>query len=116
MASFSANHRVLLVGGEGVVLFAPSGRGIEREMSIAWDVPNFDQQLTGALSAKNKSKSVFVLFDGADQAYRKEDGIPKLSPFDRPKFIKRKLELAFPSYPIRAALEIKPPKGAPKTV
>jgi hypothetical protein len=62
---------------------------------------------------KNQSKSVVVLFDGADQTYRKEENIPKLSPIDRPRFVKRKLELAFPSYPIRASLEVKPqkPKG-----
>jgi hypothetical protein len=110
MASFKANRRVLLVGGEGVVLYAPSGKGIARETAIAWDVPGFDEQLADVLADKNSGKSVVVLFDGADQAYRKEENIPKLSPFDRPRFVKRKLELAFPSYPIRAALEIKPKK------
>lgn len=99
-----------MVGGEGVVLFAPSGRGIERETAISWDVPNFDQQLAEVLGSRNTGKSVVVLFDGADQAYRKEENIPKLSPFDRPRFVKRKLELAFPSYPIRAAIEIKAKK------
>jgi len=44
-----------------------------------------------------------VLFDGADQSYRKEDNVPKLGMFDRGRFIKRKLEQAFPNYPIRAA-------------
>ena len=98
----------MLVGGEGVVLYGPTGNGIEREMSISWEVPNFDEQLVTGLGARNQSKSVLVIFDGADQTYRKEDNIPKLSPIDRPRFVKRKLELAFPSYPIRASLEIKP--------
>lgn len=107
---FGGNRRVLLVGGEGVVLYAPQGKGVVRETSISWEVPNFDQQLTEAFGAKNQSKSVVVLFDGTDQTYRKEENIPKLSPIDRPRFVKRKLELAFPSYPIRASLEVKPPK------
>lgn len=99
-----------MVGGEGVVLYAPLGKGVERETAISWDVPNFDEQLVEALNGKHKGKSVLVIFDGADQTYRKEENIPKLSPIDRPRFVKRKLELAFPSYPIRASLEIKPPK------
>jgi len=110
MVAIGGGKRVLLVGGEGVVLYAPHGRGMERETSISWEVPNFDQQLAEALGAKNQSKSVVVLFDGTDQTYRREELTAKLSIIDRPKFVKRKLELAFPSYPIRASLEIKPPK------
>ena len=110
MVAIGGGKRVLLVGGEGVVLYAPHGRGMERETSISWEVPNFDQQLAEALGAKNQSKSVVVLFDGTDQTYRREELPAKLSINDRPKFVKRKLELAFPSYPIRASLEIKPPK------
>ncbi|TAL35552.1 MAG: hypothetical protein EPN97_07205 [Alphaproteobacteria bacterium] len=110
MVGFKASRRVLLVGGEGVVLYGPAGKGVDRETSISWEVPNFDQQLVEALGGKNQGKSVVVLFDGADQTYRKEENIPKLSPFDRPRFVKRKLEVAFPSYPIRASLEVKPPK------
>lgn len=110
MVGFKANRRVLLVGGEGVVLYGPASKNVDRETSISWEVPNFDQQLMEALSAKNQSNSVVVLFDGADQTYRKEENIPKLSPFDRPRFVRRKLEVAFPSYPIRASLAVQPPK------
>lgn len=110
MAGLKVNRRVLLVGGEGVVLYGPTGKGVDRETSISWEVPNFDQQLIEAFGAKHQSSSVVVVFDGADQTYRKEENIPKLSPFDRPRFVKRKLEVAFPSYPIRASLEVKPPK------
>lgn len=100
----------MLVGGEGVVLYGPAGKGVMRETSISWEVPNFDQQLAEALGQRNQGKSLVILFDGADQTYRKVEDIPKLSPIDRPRFVKRKLELAFPTYPIRASLEIKPPK------
>src|SRR5690349_1079874 len=110
MVGFKANRRVLLVGGEGVVLYGPAGKGVDRETSISWEVPNFDQQLVETLGGKYQSASVVVIFDGADQTYRKEENIPRLSPFDRPRFVKRKLEVAFPSYPIRASLEVKPPK------
>lgn len=115
MVAFGGGKRVLMVGGEGVVLYAPVGKGIERETSISWEVPNFDEQLMEALDSKHRGKSVLVIFDGADQTYRKEENIPKLSPIDRPRFVKRKLELAFPSYPIRASLEVKPPSKGKKS-
>lgn len=110
MAVVGRKRRVIMVGGEGVVLFAPSGNGIVRETSFSWEVPNFQQRLAEILGEQNQSKSVAILFDGADQTYRREDNIPKLSPIDRPRFVKRKLELAFPAYNVRGALEIKPPK------
>jgi hypothetical protein len=111
MVGFNKNRRVLLVGGEGVVLYAPAGKGVMREASISWEVPNFDQQLAETLGGRNKGKSLVILFDGSDQTYRKVDDIPKLSPIDRPRFVKRRLELTFPSYPIRASLEVKPSKA-----
>lgn len=102
--------RVLMVGGEGVVLYSPSGKsGMEREASVSWDLPNFEELLSESLS-RGSGKSLVILFDGADQTYRREENIPKLSPIDRPRFVKRKLELAFPSYPIRASMEVKPAK------
>lgn len=101
----------MLVGGEGVTLYGPSSRfGMERETAISWEAPNFEDQLADILADKSVGRAVTVLFDGNDQTYRKEDNIPKLSPIDRPRYVKRKLELAFPAYPIRASLEIKPPK------
>lgn len=108
MVQVGGGKRVLMVGSEGIVLFAPAGTGVIREASIAWEVPNFEEQLSEALGGRNASKSVVIVYDGGDQLYRKEENIPKLSPFDKPRFVKRKLELAFPSYPIRASLEIKP--------
>lgn len=107
MMGLGGKKRVLMVGGEGVVLYSPSGKsGMERELSVAWDVPDFEERLTEGLS-RGGGKNLVILFDGADQTYRREENIPKLSPIDRPRFVKRKLELAFPSYPIRASMEVK---------
>jgi hypothetical protein len=117
MAFFRLQKRVLLLGNEGICLFGPTfASGIGHETSIAWDSPDFNQKLVAALTAKNRGNPVLIIFDGADQAYRKEENIPKLSVFDRPRFIKRKLEQAFPSYPIRASFEVPAvqQKGGPK--
>jgi hypothetical protein len=108
-----------MIGGDGVVLFHFGGKGAEREGAIAWNMPNFEDALTELITAKNLSSRITILFDSADQTYKKEENIPKLSFVDRPRFIRRKLELAFPSYPIRAAYEMRPPKkkrGAPADI
>lgn len=108
MALGAAKKRVLIVSGEGVALFRSSSRGIEREAVLSWDVPNFDELLKDALTEQSRGDPVLILFDGADQTYRKEENIPKLSAFDRARFIKRKLEQSFPSYPVRTFIQIKP--------
>lgn len=111
-----SKKRVILLGNDGAVLFGPGmGGGMEREASIAWSATDFTAQLAGALSRRNTGSPVVVMFDGADQAYRKEENIPKLSAFDRPRFIQRKLDQAFPNYPIRAAFPVPGPKGAQPT-
>lgn len=114
----SPKRRVLMTGDEGVVLFSSSGGGVERECAIPWAVPNFGEQLLEALTAKNKKFPVLVLYDAVEQHYRRET-LPRVSSLDRAKVLKRKLDLTFPSYPIRAALLMKSvakklPRGAEK--
>src|SRR5690606_14211045 len=74
--------------------------------AIAWMVPNFEEQLIDALTSKNQNAPVSILYDVVEQHYRKET-LPSVSSFDRAKVLKRRLDLAFPSYPIRGALELK---------
>lgn len=118
MVGLKANRRVLIVGGDGVALFSNGASGFDREASISWDVPNFDDVLVEAL-AKGKSRgSLVILYDGADQTYRREENLPKLSVMDRAAYVKRRLEMAFPSYEIRASMELKAPptKGRSRAV
>jgi len=104
---FGFGKRILMIGNEGVVLFGPSPMGgIERETAISWEVPNFNQQLVAALIKQNIRKPVLMLFDGSDNTFRKETNLPKLNPFDRKKYIKRKLDQAFSSYPFRTFIDV----------
>lgn len=100
-------RRILMTGDEGIVLFSNSSNGVERECSIPWAVPNFEEQLVDALVSKNKKFPVLVLYDAVEQHYRRET-LPRVNALDRAKVLKRKLDLTFPSYPIRTALLLKP--------
>lgn len=107
---FKLSKRVLMVGTEGVVLFSVTALGTTREVAVSWQQPNFEDHLIEGLGGRNQNTPMVILFDG-DQTYRKEDNIPKLNPFDRSKYLKRKLELAFPNYPVRAMIEMKRSKA-----
>lgn len=106
-----------MMGEDGIVLFSSSSSGVEREGALPWSLPNFGDQLIDMLRRRNRQWPVFVLFDGNDQTYRPEV-LPKVSSLDLPKILRRKLEGAFPTYPVRAALRIKDKKnkdgGGPK--
>ncbi len=112
-----AKRRILMMGEDGIVLFSSGSSGVEREGALPWTLPNFGSQLTDMLQRKNRQWPVFVLFDANDQTYRPEV-LPKVSSLDQPKMLRRKLDAAFPTYPVRAALRIKDKKnkdgGGPK--
>jgi hypothetical protein len=101
------SRRILMIGGEGVGVFVKAGMTVTREKMIPWSLPNFDQQLMRVLTASHASKAVTLLFDAGDQTYRKE-GLPKMGALDKNKMIKRKLEQAFPNYPIKASFDLTP--------
>ncbi len=105
---FGFRRRTLVLGNEGIVLFGPSPRGgVERELSLAWSIPNFEEQLIDVLSSRHSKNSVTILFDSTDNAFRREENIPKLNALDRKKYVKRKLDQVFSTYPIRAFMEMK---------
>lgn len=103
MAMFG--RRVLFIGDEGIAMFTNKGGKVLYECSIPWLVPNFEEQLHEALTSGDRRKSVLVLFDAVEQHYRKET-LPNVGAMDKGKVLKRKLDLAFPSYPIRAAVPL----------
>jgi len=95
-----------MVGDEGIVLYSHSSRGVELECSLPWMVPSFDEQLLDVLKGANQSHPVLILYDAVEQYYRRE-ALPKIGAMDRSKVMERKLAMAFPNYPIRAAVELK---------
>lgn len=90
------SHRVLLVGETGVILYAPKDSGVDREISVLWAAPDFNQKLAKAFGGAGQP--VVVLLNDAGHTYRREDNI---SPAD----CQKKLETAFPDVYARAWME-----------
>ncbi len=73
---------------------------------MAWDENLFQDIVRDILVRDCGKKPVVILNDMVEQHYRKER-LPKVSVMDKASVLQRRLQIAFPSYPIRAALESK---------
>ena len=105
----SKYRRVILIGDEGLGLYAVEKKKAIRVLALPWTAENFDMQVTNALQGDFKGP-VVILFDAVEQHYRK-DKLPKVGGLDKSKVLKRKMNLAFPNFSMRAALELKDEKS-----
>jgi hypothetical protein len=94
--SMTSHHRILIVGEEGVVLFAPEGRSLGRAVSMSWEAPDFEAQLAGALRAGGPTP-LRVLFNEGGSSYRRENRPPAAC--------REQLEKIFAGFPNRGVLE-----------
>ncbi|MBF0354034.1 MAG: hypothetical protein HQL43_02210 [Alphaproteobacteria bacterium] len=102
---------VLLIGDEGAVLV----HVVRGNVKNAWFVPVDSEEGPEAIReylAKDKRIPLVVEVDVIEQLYR-EEMLPKTNPFDHPKVLKRRLEMAFQSEEMKAAKPIVR-KGADK--
>ena len=95
---------VLLITDDALCVYDVSARGSILVETLAWKSPDFINTLSDLI--RGIGKSVLVLNDAVEQHYRKEK-VPKIAMFDQANVVKRRLNVAFPNYPIKAALEIK---------
>lgn len=105
--SFLAPSRtVLLVSDDALFIYSTGAKGVRLVDTVPWGSENFVDNVAQILSKECGGKPVLVLNDMVEQHYRKER-IPKVSIMDKQNVIKRKLQVAFQNYPIRAALPLK---------
>lgn len=105
--SFLAPSRtVLMISDDALHIFAVGGRGVSVVDTVPWGAENFEQNVATIISRECGGKPVLILNDMVEQHYRKEK-IPRVSPLDKANVVQRKLKVAFPNYPVRAALPLK---------
>ncbi len=108
LSFFSPSRTVLLVADEALYVFSASARGVRLVETVPWGAESFTQNVSHIISRVCKGKPVLILNDMVEQHYRKERVLKAgVSLMDRGSMIKRKLNVAFPNYPIRAALPLK---------
>lgn len=104
-----SNRCLVLVTDDGVNVYDVSSGRVKYLQRMAWSQPNFSESLAEVISKDARGKPVLILNDMSEQHYRKER-LPSVAFFDRQNVLQRKLNVTFPSYPIRAAQAIKEPK------
>lgn len=106
---------MLLVSDESLSVYDVGATGARLFETIAWPVEGFEETVSRLIQKAAKGKSVVILNDMTDQHFKGGQTLPRVGLLDKASVLQRKLQLAFPQYPIRGALPIKADKGAKKT-
>ncbi len=102
---------VLLIGDEALYVYNVTYRAVRLLDTIPWQTENFEDTVSSLIRKECAGRSVLVLNDMTDQHFKGGQRLPRVGPMDRANVLQRKLQVAFPNYPIRGALPIKPAKG-----
>lgn len=94
-----------MIADEGLYIYSSSARGVRLVEVVPWDQLSFTEKVSEILVKDCASKPIMILNDMVEQHYRKER-VPKVGIMDKANVVKRKLRVAFPNYPVRAALEL----------
>lgn len=102
---FAPTRTVLMIADEGLYIYASGARATRLVDVVPWDQLSFADKVADILVKDCGSKPLMILNDMVEQHYRKER-VPKVGIMDKAGVVKRKLRVAFPNYPVRAALEL----------
>ncbi|MBI1301042.1 MAG: hypothetical protein GC137_05195 [Alphaproteobacteria bacterium] len=100
------SRTILTISDDSLIVSSISGRGVEVVETIPWSTEEFEETAANVISKDCGGKPVLIINDMVEQHYRKEK-VPRVSVLDKQNVINRKLQVAFPSYPVRAALPLK---------
>ena len=108
MALLGNNRTILLMSDEALYIYAHTPRTTRMVEAVPWDAEDFERNIARIITKDCGGKPVLILNDMVEQHYRKERVIKTgVGVMDRAGMLKRKIAIAFPSYPVRAALQLK---------
>lgn len=102
---------VLMIGDDGLAVYDISARKPQYIDTVPWQAEGFEQIVADHIRKDCGSKPVLLVNDMTDQHFKGGQRMPKVGAMDQANVLKRRLNVAFPSYPIRGALKIKTPRG-----
>ena len=99
---------VLFVTDEALSVYTTGPKGVRLMDTVPWDAENFEQNVANVITRDCGRKPVLIINDMVEQHYRKERVVRGgVGMMDRAGMLKRKLNVAFPNYPIKAAFPLK---------
>jgi hypothetical protein len=108
---FKPSRCVLLIGDEALYVYDVKASGARLVDTVPWQAEDFQEIVVDLIRKECGSKPVMVLNDMTDQHFKGGQRIPKVGAMDKANVLRRKVQVAFPNYPIRGALPIKAPPG-----
>ncbi len=103
---------VLLVGDESLYVYNVTYNAARLIDSIPWQAEDFEDNVTELIRKDCRGKPVLILNDMTDQHFKGGQRVPNVGLLDKSNVLKRKLQVAFPNYPIRGALALKQGKAS----
>jgi len=108
LSFLSSSKTVLLVSDEALHVFSAAPKGVDLVDSVDWALEDFEAHLLNLVVKKCGGKPILILNDMVEQHYRKEKVIKSGALFgDKAAMVRRKLNVAFPNYPVRAAFPLR---------
>lgn len=98
---------VLLIGDEALYVYNVTYSRVRLVDTVPWQAEDFEDTVNSLIKKECGGKPVLVLNDMTDQHFKGGQRIPKVGVMDKAGVIRRKLQVAFPNYPIRGALPIR---------
>lgn len=106
LSLLTPSRTVLMITDEGLSIFSSGARGVNLVEIVPWNVEDFISHVTDIIAKDLGGKPILIINDMVEQHYRKEK-IPRVGVMDKQNVVKRKLMVAFPNYPVQAALALK---------
>lgn len=107
----SSSRCALLLTDDLLCIYKVSGRRVSLLETVPWRGGEFDSHVADILIRESGGADVVILNDAVEQHYRKEK-VPNITLLDKANVVQRRLSVAFPYYPVRAAMLIKAKTGA----
>lgn len=106
-SAMTSPRTVLLIGDEALYIYAVTGSSVKQVDAVPWQTDEFEEVVSGLIRKECGGKSVLILNDMTDQHFKGGQRVPRVGMMDQAGVLKRKLQVAFPNYPIRGALAVK---------
>lgn len=106
MSFLTPSRTVLMISDDALFIYSNSAKGVKLIESVPWSVESFETHVASIIAKDCGGKPVVIINDMVEQHYRKER-LPRVSPMDKQNVLQRKIMVAFPNYPVRAALPLK---------
>ena len=108
MSFLSPTRTVLHVSDECLTAYVAGAKGVKLVDTVPWGSENFEKNVASLIAKDCGKNPVLILNDMVEQHYRKERVVRTgVGTMDRGAMVRRKLNVAFPNYSVRASLALK---------